>query len=155
MLVPLLTALHLIIVVLWIGGVAFVTMIIFPMLSRMEDSFEQVLMFQRIEHRFGGHAKIYTALSGITGGILLYLTGEEKLLFSMQGIGVTMMTIAWALYFLVLIFEKKLFGVLFSDAKKFDPKKVFSFLTAFHWVILGVSLLAVFLGVWSAHGGAL
>ena len=27
------------------------------------------------------------------------------------------------------------------------------FLTGFHWVVLGVSLLAVFLGVWQGHGG--
>jgi uncharacterized membrane protein len=37
-LISFLTALHVVVVVLWIGGVAFVTIIVFPMLLKMEDS---------------------------------------------------------------------------------------------------------------------
>jgi uncharacterized membrane protein len=57
MLIAILTAIHILGVVIWIGGVAFVTMIVFPMILRMESSLEKMLFFQGIEHRFAKIAK--------------------------------------------------------------------------------------------------
>lgn len=153
MLVPLLTAFHVTIVVLWIGGVAFVTIIIFPMLLRMEDSFEKVLLFQRVENKFAKQARFYAWTAGITGFILLFMTGQQGNLFTVNGLGVTMMLIVWLVYTLVLTFEKRLFKVLFSRPEKLDAAKIFVRLNTFHWVILGLSLAAVFIGVWTGHGG--
>jgi uncharacterized membrane protein len=152
--VPFLIALHVTTMVLWIGGVAFVTIIIFPMLLGMEDSFEKVLMFQRVENKFARHARYYAGIAGITGGILLSMTGQYKELFTRNTVGVSFMLIVWFFYTLVLIFEKKVFGVLFSDPKKLDASEIFVRLNVFHWAILGLSLAAVFIGVWSGHGGS-
>ncbi len=154
MLVPLLTAIHVTTIVLWIGGVAFVTIIIFPMLLKMEDSFEKVMMFQRVENKFAKQARFYAWTAGITGGILLYMTGQYNALFTMNTIGVTVMLIVWLVYILVLTFEKRVFKVLFSQPEKLDAAKIFVRLNAFHWVVLGLSLAAVFIGVWAGHGGS-
>jgi uncharacterized membrane protein len=153
MIVPLLTAIHVTTIVLWIGGVAFVTIIIFPVLLRMEDSFEKILLFQRVENKFAKHARIYAWTAGITGGLLLYVTGEYSALFTMNTLGPTVMLIVWLFYILVLTFEKKIFSVLFSQSEKRDVSKIFVRLNIFHWIILGLSLAAVFLGVWAGHGG--
>ncbi len=153
MLLPLLIAIHVTTVVLWIGGVAFVTIIIFPLLLGMEDSFEKVLLFQRMENRFAGQARIYAWTAGITGGLLLYLTGEYRELFTMNAFGPTVMLIVWLFYVMVLTFEKKIFSHLFSKPDKLDASKIFLRLNAFHWIILGLSLSAVFIGVWTGHGG--
>ncbi len=153
MLIPLLAALHVATVVLWIGGVGFVTVIIFPLIARMTNSFEAVMLFQGVEHRFARHAKIYVALTGITGFLLLYFTRLWYLMFTWKGLGITLMFIAWLFYLLVLIFEKRIFKKLFSSPEKFDQKKVFAILGIFHWVVLGISMLAVFVGVWWAHAG--
>ncbi|GAB4416582.1 MAG: hypothetical protein OHK0032_12640 [Thermodesulfovibrionales bacterium] len=153
MLIPLLTAIHVTIVVLWIGGVAFVTIVIFPMLLKMEDSLEKVLMFQRVESVFARHARYYAVLAGVTGFLLLYLKGMHTLLFTRYTIGISIMLIVWTFYSLVLIFEKRVFKIVFSDARKFDAEKIFASLTRFHWIILGASLAAVFFGVFAGHGG--
>ncbi len=153
--VPFLIALHVTTIVLWIGGVAFVTIIIFPMLLGMEDSFEKVLMFQRVENKFARHARYYAGIAGITGGILLSMTGQYKALFTRNTVGVSFMLIVWLFYTLVLLFEKKVFKVLFSNPEKLDASKIFVRLNVFHWVILGLSLGAVFIGVWAGHGGTL
>ena len=153
MAVPFLTAIHVTIVVLWIGGVAFVTIIIFPLLLKMDDSFEKVLLFQRIENRFAKQARAYAWTAGITGAILLYLTGQHRALFTLNGLGATVMLVVWLVYTLVLTFEKKIFGVLFSQPEKLDAAKIFVRLNTFHWVVLGLSLAAVFIGVWTGHGG--
>lgn len=150
-LISLLTVLHVVTVVLWIGGVAFVTVIIFPMLLKMEDSLEKALMFQRIEGRFARHARIYVILTGISGFALLYLTGRFGDLFTRYGVGITVMLLVWIVYGLVLTFERRIFRILFEGPEKMDPEKVFSRLSAFHWVVLALSLLAVAAGVWEGH----
>ncbi|GAB4491556.1 MAG: hypothetical protein OHK006_25500 [Thermodesulfovibrionales bacterium] len=150
---PYLTALHVSIVVLWIGGVAFVTMIIFPMLLKMEESLEKVMMFQRVENAFARHARIYAWLTGLTGGVLLWLTGQHAALFTRDTAGVTVMIAVWIAYVLVLSFEKRLFGIIFSGRKELEPSRVFFRLSAFHWIVLGLSMAAVFLGVLAGHGG--
>lgn len=155
MLVSVLTAVHVLGVVIWIGGVAFVTMIVFPMITRMEDSFEKVLFFQGLEHRFARIAKNSVAVVGITGCWLLYITGEWRILFSMAGIGPTLMTVVWTFYLFVLLFEGKIFRMIFGGKTQQDAVKVFSLLSRFHWVVLGLSLLAVGVGVWAGHGGML
>ena len=155
MLVPVLIAVHVLGVVLWIGGVAFVTMIVFPMIMRMEDSFEKVLFFQGIEHSFARIAKGAVAVVGLTGGWLLYATGEWRVLFSMAGIGPTLMLLVWTFYLFVLLFEGKIFRMIFGGSAAQDAAKIFTLLSRFHWVVLGVSLLAAGVGVWAGHGGAL
>lgn len=153
MLYPLLTAVHVLSIVLWIGGVAFVTIIIFPLIQKMDSSFEQVMMFQRVEHRFARHVRYYLAVSGVTGLWMLYLAGSWNAIFSLRGLGITLMLFAWTFYLLVLIFEKRIFKKIFGKPAEFDSKKVFRALGLFHWVILALSFAAIFAGVWQGHGG--
>ncbi len=153
MTIGILTALHVLGVVIWIGGVAFVTMIVFPMILRMENSLEKVLFFQGVEHRFAKIAKAMVALVGITGVALLIMTGEWRAIFSKAGIGPTVMLIVWTLYVLILLFEARLFKFIFKGEAQHATNKVFYTLTVFHWFVMGISLLAVFIGVMAAHGG--
>jgi uncharacterized membrane protein len=153
--VSILIAVHVLGVVVWIGGVAFVTMIVFPMITRMEDSFEKVLFFQGIEHRFAGIAKSAVVVVGLTGGWLLYITGEWRILFSVAGIGPTLMLIVWMFYLFVLLFEGRIFKMIFKGSAQQDSVKIFSLLARFHWVVLGLSLLTIGVGVWAGHGGVL
>jgi uncharacterized membrane protein len=155
MLISILTAVHVLGVVVWIGGVAFVTMIVFPIITRMENSLEKVIFFQGMEHRFAKIAKISVAVVGLTGGWLLYLTGEWRILFSMVGMGPTLMILVWTFYVLVLLFEGKLFKMIFGSRAQQDTDKIFSLLSRFHWVVLGLSLLTIGVGVWAGHGGVL
>jgi len=155
MLVSILTAVHVLGVVVWIGGVAFVTMIVFPMITRMEDSFDKVLFFQGIEHRFAGIAKSAVVVVGLTGGWLLYITGEWRILFSVAGVGPTLMLLVWMFYLFVLLFEGRIFKMIFKGSAQQDSVKIFSLLSRFHWVVLGLSLLTIGVGVWAGHGGVL
>lgn len=153
MLVPLLIAVHVLGVVIWIGGVAFVTIIVFPMIMRMDSSLEKILFFQGIEHRFAKIAKLCVIIVGITGALLLQLNDEWNLLFKRASIGPTLMLIVWVFYVLVLLFEGKLFKIIFRGKAQQDTAKIFFRLTVFHWVVLGLSLLAVGVGVLAGHGG--
>jgi len=153
MLVPFLAVVHVLGVVIWIGGVSFVTIIVFPMIVRMEGSLEKVIFFQGVEHRFAKIAKLCVVVVGLSGGWLLQLTGQWRILFTLQGIGPTLMLLVWAFYLFVLLFEGRLFRIIFRGEAQQDSGRVFARLAAFHWVVLGLSLLAVAAGVWAGHGG--
>jgi uncharacterized membrane protein len=153
MLIPLLIGVHVLGVVLWIGGVSFVTMIVFPMIMRMEGSIEKVIFFQGVEHRFAKIAKLCVIIVGTTGVWLLFITDRWDALFTMHGIGITLMLLVWIFYVLVLLFEGRFFKIIFKGEAQQDTAKIFLRLTVFHWVVMGLSLLAVFVGVIAGHGG--
>jgi uncharacterized membrane protein len=136
---------HIISVVVWIGGVAFVTLVTFPMILRMEKSLEMVIMFQGVEHRFAGIAKVMVILAGLSGLYLIYEKGLST--------AVWIMIVIWAFYASLLFgLEKMIFKKLFSKPEEqTDTKKIFNILQAFHWVVLSLSFLAVAAGVYEAH----
>ncbi len=84
---------------------------------------------------------------------MLYVTGEWNLLFRSSGIAPSLMLIVWAFYVFVLLGEAKLFNVIFRGEAQQDTTKVFFKISVFHWVVLGLSLLAVAVGVMAGHGG--
>jgi len=89
------------------------------------------------------------------GGGLLYATGRYADLFSARGIGITVMLIVWLVYIVVLTFERRLFAILFKPDQSENTARIFARLNSFHWIVLGLSLLAVAIGVWEGHGGRL
>ena len=137
---------HVLSIVIWIGGVAFVTMIVFPMIQRTENSLEQVMMFQGVEHRFGKIAKAMVVIAGLSGFYMAHKNGLS--------VGVWIMIVVWACYASLLFFlEKPLFKKFFSKpaGEELDTKQIFFRLQVFHWVVLGLSFIAVAAGIWTGH----
>ena len=60
-------ALHVLAVVLWIGGVAFVTTVMLPEVRRSTGAEERIVFFETAERRFGAQARFTTLLAGLTG----------------------------------------------------------------------------------------
>jgi len=60
-------ALHVLGVVLWIGGVAFVTTVLLPAVRRLKSPEERVAFFEAVERRFAWQARATTLLVGATG----------------------------------------------------------------------------------------
>jgi len=106
----LLLIIHVIGVIIWIGGVAFVTMVIFPMMYRTEGSLEKALLFQGVEHRFSAIVRWLIAIVGGTGFYLLSAKYGFSILSTQRGIGIVIMLSAWTFYTAVIFLEKKIFG---------------------------------------------
>jgi len=142
---------HVLSVVIWIGGVAFVTAIVFPVLQHMEDSMAKVSFFIGFERRFQLLAKILVILVGVTGiflflerGAFASLTREETVLLGYK-------FFIW-LFYLVLLFgaEKRLMAALVSP--KTTLERAFKRMSVFHWVALILSLIAVVAGIRLVRG---
>jgi uncharacterized membrane protein len=143
---------HVICVIVWIGGVTFVTTVIFPMMYTTEGSLEKALMFQRVEHRFAGMVKWLIGIVGITGFWLLYEKYGFGILNQARGIGIIIMIFAWALYTTVLLSERKIFGKIFADPEKIDMDQALRLINIMHWFLLTISYAAVAGGVWTGQG---
>src|SRR5262249_56494801 len=60
-------ALHVLSIVLWIGGVGFVTAVLLPSVRSLKAPHERIGFFEAVERRFAWQARIWTVLAGLTG----------------------------------------------------------------------------------------
>ena len=67
--------LHVLGVVLWIGGVAMVTMVLLPATKRMQLPIDRFAFFEKIEHGFARQARITTLVTGASGAYLVHALG--------------------------------------------------------------------------------
>ena len=151
MFLTILLIIHVIGVIIWIGGVAFVTMVIFPMMYRTEGSLEKALLFQGVEHRFSAIVRWLIVIVGGTGFTLLSAKYGFSILSTQRGLGILIMLFAWAFYTVLILSEKKIFGKLFADPGKIDMDKALKMINVMHWVLLTISFSAVAGGIWFTH----
>ena len=157
MLFTLIHIIHLITVIIWIGGLSFITIIVIPMLISWDDPLQKVLTFQRIEHRFAPVARIYNIITGVTGFVMVYLTGWYKLYHTAKGLPLLIMTIIWLVWFVMLfglepLIVKKMLDRMVKSGVKMEIEAVFSRMNKMHWVLLLLSLVASTAGIIFAHG---
>ncbi len=148
---------HLLTVIIWIGGLAFVTMIALPMAIKNPDPIEKVLGFQRVEHRFAPMAKYYNIVTGGTGLVMIIQTGWYKLLFTAGGIPLTFMVVVWAFWFVMLvglepIIIRRMLEKMAKSGTAMDIETVFRRMNRMHWILLVLSLAASVAGAITAHG---
>ncbi|EZP74473.1 Membrane protein [Sphingomonas paucimobilis] len=60
-------AIHVLAVVLWIGGVAFVTLVLMPSIRRGSPPDQWLATFHRFEERFAGQARLWVLIAGASG----------------------------------------------------------------------------------------
>jgi len=63
---------HLLGVVLWIGGVAMITTILLPTIAKMPSAAEKIEFFEHIENRFATQARLTTLITGLSGFYMVH-----------------------------------------------------------------------------------
>ena len=145
--------LHVIGVVLWIGGVAFVTTVLIPALRRMDDIPKRYELFETLEGRFSFQAKIATAITGFSGLYMLeFMDGWSRYL-SLSFWWIHLMTLIWIIFTLVLfVFEPLFLHRWFREKAQEDSEKSFRVLHNLHKVLLTLSLLSILGAVAGVRG---
>lgn len=145
--------LHVLGVVLWIGGVAMVSTVLLPATKRMKTLAERVVFFESVERGFARQARVTTLVTGLSG---LYLVHELDLWQRFARIEfwwMHAMVLVWALFTLVLFVLEPLFlHRWFSEQGRQHPESTFSLMTRLHWLLLGISLVTVAGAVAGSHG---
>jgi uncharacterized membrane protein len=146
-------ALHILGVVLWIGGVAFVTTVLLPAVRRLKTPEERVAFFEAVEARFAWQARGTTLLVGATG---FHLTAAWDLWHRFTSAAywwMHAMVAVWALFTVMLFVAEPLFlHRSFLERARRDPERTFRRIERMHRVLLTLSLVTILGAVVGAHG---
>lgn len=146
-------ALHVVGVVIWIGGVAMVTLVMLPALRQDSGQINRLRTFETLERRFAWYARLSTLVVGVTG---LFMTAELDLwdrFLSASFWWMHAMVLVWALFSFILFVAEPLFlHRLFDRWARTEPDTAFAWMHRAHGVVLALSLATVFGAVAGSHG---
>lgn len=149
-------AVHVLGVILWIGGVAMVTTVLLPAVKLMKKPQERVAFFEKIEGKFAWQARFTTLITGGTGFFLVHRLDAWDRYTMPEYWWLPAMTMIWVLFTLMLFVLEPLFlHAWFIRRATEEPEKVFHIIHRMHWVLLTLSLLTVFGAMVGSHGGVL
>ena len=144
---------HLLAVVIWIGGVAFVTAVVLPAATQLPNSQDRAAMFERIERRFAWIARGATLVVGFSGfymvaGFHIWDRFAQPSFWWMHA-----MVALWAL-FTALLFVAEPFWLhrRFANRMRQDSDRTFRSICVAHWVLLLLSLATIGAAVAGVHG---
>lgn len=144
---------HVVAVILWIGGVAMVTTVIIPAVKKLKSKEEQIKTFEQIEGRFALQAKITTLLTGLSGFYMLYVLDAWNRYLDIKYWWIHAMTLVWIIFTIVLyILEPLVLHKLFKRYAEKNPAKTFAFMHRFHWILLILSIITTIGAVAGSHG---
>lgn len=140
-------------VVLWIGGVAFVTTVLLPSVRRMRSPEERVQFFEAIEGRFAWQARGTTLLVGASGLYLAHAWHLWERFTSPAWWWMHAMVLVWAVFTVMLFVAEPLFlhRRILESARQ-HPEETFRRIERLHWVLLTISLVTVLGAVAGSHG---
>ena len=145
--------LHVLGVVLWIGGVAMVTTVLLPATRRSTTSGERVVSFEAVERRFALQARFTTMVTGLSGLYLVYQLDLWRRFAQIEFWWMHAMVVVWALFTLVLfVLEPLLLHRWFLERAARDPDSTFAWVMRLHWALLVASLVTVAGAVAGSHG---
>ena len=146
-------AVHLLAVVLWIGGVGFVTTVLLPAIRRLKASEERLACFDVFERRFSWQARITTGLTGLSG---LYMLVRFDLWDRFRFAGfwwMHAMIVVWLLFTAMLFAGEPLFLHRWLAARAREkPEATFRLVEWLHRLLLLVSAITIFGAVAGSHG---
>ena len=146
-------ALHVLGVVIWIGGVAMATMVVLPAVRRGDLGSDRMRVFQAIEHRFIWIARTAVLVVGLSGLYMIVRLGIWDRFQIAAFWWMHAMVIVWLMFaFVLFIGEPFILHRFFPRWVREQPDAAFAALHRVHWVLLGLSVITILGAVAGAHG---
>lgn len=146
-------AIHILSIVLWMGGVAFVTIILIPSIRHLSFRGDECDLFNLIENRFAKIAKVLVLLAGISGFYMIYLLDAWDRFFDLSYFWMHAMVLVWLMFVLALFLIEPFFikdhGRIVKDGKSLGNLHKTQVV---HSIIFTFSLITLFISVLGAHG---
>ena len=142
--VTLARALHVLAVVIWIGGVAMVTTIVLPAVRRGDLGADRLAAFQAIERRFVWQARAAIIVVGASGFYMVARADLWDRFRSAEFWWMHAMVCLWALFAVGLfVIEPFILDRRLRQWAATRPERTFAWLQTAHWVLLTLSLVTV------------
>lgn len=146
-------ALHVLAVVIWIGGVTMATTVVLPAVRRGDLGTDRVKAFQAIEHRFVWQARTAVILVGLTG---LYMTWRLDLWDRFRSAvfwWMHAMVCLWLLFaFVLFVGEPFILQRHFRGWATEEPERAFAWLHRAHGVLVALSIVTILGAVAGSRG---
>jgi uncharacterized membrane protein len=144
---------HVLGVVVWIGGVAFVTTVLIPAIRRLPSDAERIQLFEQLEGRFASQARIATLLTGGSGFYMLHSMDAWNRYLDPAFWWIHLMTFVWLAFTIVLfVLEPAFLHRNFVALATRDSDRAFRLLHRMHWLLLTLSVAAIIGAVAGSRG---
>jgi uncharacterized membrane protein len=143
--------LHVLAVVMWIGGVAFVTTVAMPSIRRDHKPSQRLSAFGRFEGRFAPQARLWVALAGSSGFWMVYRAGMWDRFIDLRYWWMHAMTGLWVLFAAMLFLIEPL-HLHRRMATSRSPARDFIWLERMHRLLTGIATVTVLGAVAGSHG---
>lgn len=146
-------AAHVLAVLLWIGGVGFVTTVVMPAIAASNPEADRLAAFHRIEGRFARQAKVWVLLAGVSGLWMVWRADLWSRFADAHFWWMHAMVAVWAI-FAVMLFVLEPLVLHQRMAASPDPARDFARMVTIHRILLAASLLTLAGAVAGSHGMA-
>jgi len=145
--------LHVLGVVLWIGGVAFVTVVLLPAVKRLREPAERVELFEKVEAGFARQARVTTLVTGLSGIYLVHRLGAWDRFGELHYWWMHAMVLVWVLFTLILfVLEPLWLHRRFRERAQRDPEGTLAMISRLHWLLLAASVITIAGAAAGSHG---
>ena len=146
-------ALHVASVILWIGGVAFVTTVLLPAVRRLAPGADKFALFVRTEGLFAWQARVTTLLAGGSGLYMIIVTDAWSRFAEPSSWWLHAMVLVWLVFTVMLfVLEPLILHRWFQRRARRDADGTLAIIQRLHWLLLGVSLITAAGAVIGVHG---
>lgn len=142
---------HVIAVLMWIGGVAFVTTVILPAIRRDQSAPDRLAAFHRIENGFARQARIWVLLAGASGFWMVWRTVMWNRFADARFWWMWAMLLLWLAFALMLFVLEPLFLHRRMAASP-DPQGDFRRMEKMHRLLLAAATIASIGAIGGSHG---
>ena len=146
-------ALHVLFVVHWIGGVAFVTLVALPLARSKSEAKAGWALIESIERRFAAQVRWSIPLAGLTGLWMTFRLGLWGLFAYPSYWWLDAMVVVWTLFMLIVFVAEPRAHKRLESLAALDPASVLRRLFRVHLVLLGAAAVTILGAVAGTHGG--
>lgn len=144
-------AIHILSVLLWIGGVGFITLVVMPSIRGSIAPDDRLAAFHRIEGRFAPQARVWVVLAGASGFWMIHRAQMWDRFTYPQFWWMHAMIGLWAIFFAMLFLVEPLF-LHRRMQNSSDPAKDFRRMERLHRILLLIAVVTVLGAVAGSHG---
>nr|WP_047166790.1 hypothetical protein [Sphingomonas sp. Y57] len=142
---------HIVAILFWIGGVAFVTLVAMPSIRRRHDPSERLAAFHALEERFAGQARLWVVFAGASGLWMVWRGAMWDRFLDPHFWWMHAMVALWAL-FAAMLFAIEPLLLHRRLAASADPARAFARMERMHRLVLAAAVVTVAGAVAGSHG---
>ncbi len=145
-------ALHVLGVIHWIGGVAFITLIVLPLAASRSTAEESLALFKTVERRFSAQVRFSIPLVGATGLWMTYRLDLWARFVDPHFWWMGAMLGLWLIFMLIVFVLEPLLHESVEKKVRSNPASALRRMTLLHLILLTLAALTAFGAVAGAHG---